>query len=221
LFAHLQQIPDPRRETSTAHPLASLLCIAVCAVICGADSWVAIAAWGEARKSWLSTFLDLPHGIPSHDTFARVFAILSPSAFGAAFLAWMQETVTLSQGAVVAIDGKTLRGSRCQSKQHPALHLVSAFAAANGVVLGQLKTNEKSNEITAIPALLEQLTLSKCLVTVDAMGCQKAIAATIVAKGADYLLAVKDNQPTLREIVEESVTWGRERGVEALEGSSA
>lgn len=221
LFAYLQVIPDPRREASTAHPLASLLVVAVCAVICGADSWVAMAAWGRARKPWLTSFLDLPHGIPSHDTFSRVFSLLNPSAFSAAFLAWMQEAVTMSQGAVVAIDGKTLRGSRCKSTQQAAIHLVSAFATANGVVLGQRKTEDKSNEITAIPALLELLALHGCLVTVDAMGCQKAIAAAIVGKEADYLLAVKDNQPALREVVEESVAWGREHGVEALEGSYA
>ena len=140
LFSCLQQIPDPRRDASTAHPLPSLLFIAVCAVICGADGYVAIATWGEAQKDWLTSILDLPNGIPSHDTFARVFSLLSPEAFGAAFRIWMQETASLSQGAVVAIDGKTLCGSRCKSTEQAAIHMVSAFASANGVVLGQLKT---------------------------------------------------------------------------------
>ncbi len=195
--------------------------IAICAVLGGADDWVTIARWGEAKEDWLRTFLDLPHGIPSHDTFARVFSLLDPDAFARAFFAWMHDAAHLSDGTVIAIDGKTLRGSRGVKAGRAPIHLVSAFAAANGVVLGQLKTDTKSNEITTIPALLEMLHLRGCLVTLDAMGCQKAIVAKIIEGEADYLVSVKDNQPTLRAIVNEEMEWVRREGVEKVGGSSA
>ena len=221
LFSHLETLPDPRRANSVDHPLPSVLFIAVAAVICGADGWTAIAEWGKAKESWLSTFLDLPHGIPSHDTFRRVFSVLSPVRFSEAFQAWMAAVVVLTKGAVVAIDGKSLRRSRCAAEGLAALHIVSAFAADNGVVLGQVKTDAKSNEITAIPELLALLDVSGCLVTLDAMGCQKAIAAQIVDQGGDYLIAVKGNQPTLQEITEETVSWGMAEGIAEVGGSYA
>ena len=221
LFSHLLTIHDPRRSASVEHPLSSILFIAVCGVICGADSWVEIEEWGKAKASWLSDFLELPHGIPSHDTFLRVFSLLDPQQFSLAFIAWMQEITTLTEGAVVAIDGKSVRRSRCRSTHSPAIHMVSAFAAENGVVLGQVKTEEKSNEITAIPALLDLLALRGCLVTVDAMGCQKAIVEKIREKEGDYLIQVKGNQPTLHDIVQETLELGLSEGVEELGGSSA
>lgn len=221
LFTHLLTITDPRRDASTDHPLKSILFISVCAVICGADGWTGVAQWGESKKPWLSTFLDLPFGIPSHDTFRRVFSILNPNQFATAFQTWMADAAKLTEGAVIPIDGKTLRRSLSKAGDQSAIHMVSAFAAENGVVLGQVKTEEKSNEITAIPELLKLLTLKGCLVTIDAMGCQKTIAAQIHQQGGDYLLAVKGNQPTLEEIVEESVELGLEDGVEEYGGSYA
>ena len=221
LMGYLSILPDPRRLASTAHPLSSLLFMAVCAVLSGADDWVTIARWAEAKEDWLLTFLDLPHGIPSHDTFARVFSLLDPDVFARAFFAWMNDASHLSDGAVIAIDGKTLRGSRGATTGRAPIHLVSAFAAANGVVLGQLKTDSKSNEITTIPALLDMLRLRGCLVTLDAMGCQKAIVAKIVEGEADYLVSVKDNQPTLRAIAEEEMEWVGREGVEVVGGSYA
>ncbi|MFT5684787.1 MAG: putative transposase YbfD/YdcC [Myxococcota bacterium] len=170
-----------------------MLFIAVCAVICGADTWKGMAKWGEAKKAWLSTFLALPHGIPSHDTFRRVFMLLSPDAFATTFAEWMKDAVTLVAGTIVALDGKCLRRSRCKADGKAAIHMVSTFAAQNHVVIGQVKTEEKSNEITAIPQLLKLLALEGCLVTLDAMGCQKAIAAAIQEQGADYLISVKGN----------------------------
>jgi predicted transposase YbfD/YdcC len=158
---------------------------------------VAVAAFGQRKRAFLARFLELPNGIPSHDTFGRVFAALDPAAFETCFLAWVQATVRATAGQVVAIDGKTLRRSHDRAAGKGPLHLVSAWAAANHVVLGQVATDEKSNEITAIPALLEALALAGCIVTIDAMGCQKEIAQTIRKRRADYVLALKDNHPLL------------------------
>jgi len=175
--------------------------VALCAVVCGADSWVEVERFGRAKEAWLRSFLDLPNGIPAHDTFGRVFAALDPAAFEAAFLGWVRALAAATAGEVVAVDGKTLRRSHDRAAGKDALHLVSAWAAANRLVLGQVATGDKSNEITAIPALLAALALDGCVVTIDAMGCQAAIARQIVAQGADYVLALKDNQPTLHELV--------------------
>jgi predicted transposase YbfD/YdcC len=166
-------------------------------VICGADSFCAIETFGRARESWLRTFLGLRHGIPTHDTIGRVLAALDPQALGEAFRQWVAAVARLTQGEVVAIDGKTLRRSFLEAGSSVFVHMVSAWATNNGVVLGQVKTEEKSNEITAIPRLLKLLNIKGCLVTIDAMGCQKQISADIQEAGANYLLAVKDNQPTL------------------------
>jgi predicted transposase YbfD/YdcC len=197
ILEYFASVADPRVERSQLHPLASVLVLALCAVVCGADSFVAIEHFGKARAPWLKTFLDLPNGIPSHDTIGRVFAMIDPKALEEAFRRWVAAVATLTKGEVVAIDGKTLRRSFQKANRTAFVHMVSAWAAGNRMVLGQVKTDDKSNEITAIPRLLELLQLKGCLVTIDAMGCQKEIATCIVDREADYLLGVKDNQPTL------------------------
>lgn len=199
LRTHFGALADPRVERAKRHELLDILTIAVCGVLCGADSWVEIEAFGNAKLTWLRSFLALPNGIPSHDTFGRVFAALDPTAFETAFLGWVQSVAAVTKGQVIAIDGKTLRRSHDRANGGSPLHLVSAWAGANGVVLGHVATDEKSNEITAIPALLDVLALSGCIVTIDAMGCHKAIATKIVAGKADYVLALKDNHPTLHQ----------------------
>jgi len=196
IMRYFAAIPDPRIERSRLHPLASMLVLSLIAVICGADSFVAIEEFGKAKEVWLKTFLSLPNGVPSHDTLGRVFAILNPTALEGAFRGWMTAVAKLTNGGVVALDGKTLRHSFREAGSG-FIHMVSAWSVQNRVVLGQVKTEEKSNEITAIPRLLDLLQLKDCLVTIDAMGCQKDIATKIVDTEADYLLAVKDNQPTL------------------------
>jgi predicted transposase YbfD/YdcC len=196
---HFAAIKDPRREHGKLHRLTDILAIALCAVLAGADSWQQIEIFGNAKEGWLSGFLALPNGIPSHDTFRRVFCALNPRAFEDAFVSWMNAACGTCGLQRIHIDGKTLRGSRRNTKGGlcPALHLVSAWAGANHLTLGQVAVAGKSNEITAIPALLELLDLKGCIVTIDAMGCQKEIAEQIVAAGGDYVLQVKENQPTL------------------------
>jgi predicted transposase YbfD/YdcC len=174
-----------------------MIAIALCAVICGAESWEDVAEYGRQKEPWLKTFLRLPHGIPSHDTFNRVFRLLRPDHFQACFARWMQALVETTDGRIVAIDGKTLRHSFDRAAGKSALHLISAWAVANGVSLGQRAVDGKSNEITAVPELLKLLELEGAIVTLDAMGCQREIAVCIRQKGADYVLAVKDNQPRL------------------------
>ncbi len=199
VMEYLSTITDPRKDRTRLHSLRDILVLSLCAIICGADGFVAIEEFGRLKESWLRTFLDLPNGIPSHDTIGRVFALLDPKALEAAFRAWTQAVAQLTKGEVVAIDGKTLRRSFRKAGSGVFVHMVSAWATRNRVVLGQVKTEEKSNEITAIPELLRLLSIKGCIVTIDAMGCQRDIAATIVQGGADYCLAVKDNQPKLRE----------------------
>ena len=194
---HFATLTDPRVERTKEHHLLDILTIALCAIISGADEWVAMEAYGKAKREWLATFLDLPNGIPSHDTFGRVFAALDPDQFQACFLAWVQSAVLLTEGAVIACDGKTVRRSHDRGAGKAAVHMVSAWASANRLVLGQIAVEEKSNEITAIPALLNLLLLKGCIVTIDAMGCQTAIAQTIIAREADYVLALKENHDTL------------------------
>jgi predicted transposase YbfD/YdcC len=201
IVEYFASVPDPRVERSQLHPLASVLVLSLCAVVSGANSFVGIEYFGKAREAWLRTFLDLPNGIPSHDTLGRIFAMLDPQALERAFREWVAAIATLTKGEVVAIDGKTLRRSFQKAGSGAFVHMVSAWAAGNQMVLGQVKTDEKSNEITAIPRLLELLQLTGCLVTIDAMGCQKDIAKKIVDSKADYMLAVKDNQPTLAAAV--------------------
>lgn len=180
--------------------LADMFVIAVCAVICGADNWKAVSTFGKAKRKWFKTFLGLPHGIPSHYTFDRVFSALRPESLDRCFSEWIQALGRGGKG-LVAIDGKTLRGSFDRAGRRAAIHMVSAWASANELVLGQLATAAKSNEITAIPRLLELLDLEGATVTIDAEGCQKEIARKITEQGADYVLALKANHPTLHEEV--------------------
>lgn len=201
IIDHFASLPDPRVDRTKAHGLTDILTIAICAVIGGANDWVAVEEFGQSKLEWFRKFLPLANGIPSHDTFGRVFAALDPEAFGRCFLSWVQSLAARSQGQVVAIDGKSLRRSFDQASSKAAIHLVSAWASANHLVLGQVKTEAKSNEITAIPKLLELLEVYGCIVTIDAMGCQKAIAAQIIDQGADYVLALKGNQGTAYEEV--------------------
>jgi hypothetical protein len=199
-FAELQ---DPRVERTREHLLEEILLIAIAAVLSGADSWNEIEDYGQAKAEWFKTFLKLPGGIPSHDTFNRVIAALDPEELEKGFVAWVSSIAKLTAGEVVSIDGKALRGTRERGKS-ALVHMVSAWANSNNLVLGQRKVEEKSNEITAIPKLLDALELSGTVVTIDAMGCQRAIAEKIVAKKADYVLAVKENQGQLLEGVRDS-----------------
>ncbi len=198
-----QDLPDPRVQGRCDHKLIDVIMIAVCGVICGAESWMGVETFGKAKRSWLQQFLELPNGIPSHDTFGRVFASLDAEAFQQGFTRWVEAVFRVTQGQVIAIDGKTLRGSHNRSIGKEAIHMVSAWASENGLVLGQRKVEAKSNEITAIPELLRLLDVSGCLVTIDAMGCQTKIAQAIRDAKADYLLRVKDNQASLHQDLED------------------
>ena len=186
------------RDSNKRHKLIDIITIALCAAICGADTWEDIEEFGDTKKEWFERFLELPHAIPGHDTFARVFASMNSKEFQQAFLGWVEAVQTVTK-RIVAIDGKTLR--RSHEKNKSPLHLVSAWAHENKMVLGQVKTREKSNEITAIPELLSVLELGGCIVTIDAMGCPKEIVKTIIGKGADYVLGLKGNQGTLHDDV--------------------
>jgi predicted transposase YbfD/YdcC len=199
---HFAKLTDPRKFHSPPHLLLDIVTIAICAVICGADDWVAIETFGKAKAVWLQKFLRLPNGIPSHDTFGQVFADLDPTQFQQCFVSWVTTISRLTVGEVVALDGKTLRRSHDKGAGKAAIHMVSAWASQNRVVLGQVKVDDKSNEITAIPALLRVLALQGCIVTLDAMGCQTEIAAQIIEQEADYLLALKANHGRLYQEVE-------------------
>ena len=201
IISHFSSIKDPRIERQKRHKLIDIFVIAISAVICGANDWAAIELFGKSKKAWFKKFLELPHGIPSHDTFGRVFARLLPQEIKRCFLSWVEAVANITEGEIIPIDGKTLRRSYCNEEGKAAIHMVSAWAAQNNLVLGQVKTAEKSNEITAIPKLLNILEITGCIVTIDAMGCQKEIASTILQKGADYVLALKENQRTLYEDV--------------------
>lgn len=198
LTEYFADLDDPRRVNSIDYPLHEIIILTICAVICAADGFTSIASFGEAKKDWLGQFLELDNGIPSHDTIGRLFGLLDPEAFEACFSRWVEAACEHIDGEVVAIDGKTLRRSYDRSSNKAALHMVSAWASENGLALGQVKTSGKSNKITAIPELLEVLNVSGCIVTIDAMGCQKAIAEAITDAGADYVLALKGNQGELR-----------------------
>ena len=194
-------LPDPRVVGRTWHKLLDILFLTLCAVMSGMDDWEAIEEWGNARLDWLRRFVPLANGIPSHDTLERVFAALDSMQFEACFVRWMNTLCPSLAGQVVAIDGKTARGARSRRSGQAALHMVSAFVCGRGITLGQWKTDAKSNEITAIPELIEALELKGATVTLDAMGCQKAIAQAVVDKGADYVFGLKGNQGTLHEQV--------------------
>jgi len=205
LVAALAAVPDPRRQCKNLrHPLVDVLVVGFCGVLCGCEDFVELETFGRKKADFFRRFLELPEGIPSHDTFRRVFQAVCPEALQRCLLQWLQgvrQAAPAAAGAVVAIDGKTLRRTFDRARGLGALHLVSAWATANGLTLGQVAVDAKSNEITAIPQLIALLDLKDCVVTIDAAGCQKEIAAQIVAKEADYVLALKANQPTLYQQV--------------------
>lgn len=211
---------DPRVERTKLHQLLDIITIAICAVICGGDDWVEIETFGNEKRPFFDKFLLLPNGIPSHDTFGRVFARINPEQFQACFLEWVQDLVSASGNqlkGVVAIDGKTLCGSRDTASGKGAIQMVSAWARSNSMVLGQVKVDDKSNEITAIPVLLKLFDLTGCTVTIDAMGCQREIAQVITEAGADYVLALKGNQSTMHQDVIVMVQEGLATGLKFRE----
>src|SRR6516165_6314911 len=222
ILDHFADLPDPRREQGRIHRLDEIVFIATCAVLCGADSWEQIADYAHSKIDWLKTFLTLPGGVPSHDTFRRVFCLLDPLAFQQCFYAWI--TALMQRRGLtpiasdppdlrpIAIDGKARRGSARRTVGRSALHVVSAWAVENRLTLGQVATDAESNEITAIPELLELLDLRGAVVTIDAMGCQKEIAADIIDGGGEYALAVKENQPHLYEDIERAFEEVLDRG---------
>lgn len=201
LAEHFAELEDPRVERTRVHPLINIVLIGLCAVICGAQSFTQMEQFGKAKRQWLSKFLDLSRGIPSHDTFNKVFARLKPEQFEKCLLSWISALHEATEGGIIAIDGKTLRGSYNPRDGKAAIHMVSAWATANHLSLASRVVDEKSNEIPAIPPLLEMLELRGALVTLDAMGCQKEIAGKIRQGGGHYVLQVKENQPTLYEEV--------------------
>lgn len=202
LFEHFSVIKDPRQIWKINHTLSDILLLTVCGVISGCEGWEEIEYFGVDHLDWLKKYGDFNCGIPVHDTIARVISQINPKQFQRCFIDWMASCHDKTEGEIIAIDGKTVRGSYDKSARRGAIHMVSAFSAANEVSLGQVKTEEKSNEITAIPELLKLLEIKGCLITLDAMGCQREIAQTIVERGADYLLAVKGNQKRLKAALE-------------------
>jgi predicted transposase YbfD/YdcC len=212
IMEHFAEVSDPRIERNKLHDLHEIMVIAICAVICGADTWEDVEAFGRAKEAWLKTMLKLENGIPSHDTFGRVFARLDPEQFQASFCEWVGAISQVTEGEVVAIDGKQLRRSHDKRLGKKAIYMVSAWASANALVLGQRKVDAKSNEIRAIPKLLDLLALSGCIVTIDAMGCQTEIAQKIIQQDADYILALKENQGNLYEDTAELFAYGAETG---------
>ena len=214
------ELDDPRIDRSKRHTLLDIITIALCGIICGADSWVDIELFGKCKEDWFRTFLELPNGIPSHDTFGDVFARLDPEqfqrCFQRCFMEWVQAVAQVTQGEVVAIDGKTVRRSHDRTLGKKAIHMVNVWASSNGLALGQTKVDEKSNEITAIPKLLQLVELSGCIVTIDAMGCQKEIAREIIEAQADYLLAVKENQGRLYQDIRDLFEGAEEYDFESV-----
>ena len=217
LLDHISIIRDPRQQWKIEHKLTDIIFLSIVAVIGGADGWEEIQDFGEDHLDWLKQYGDFENGIPVHDTIARVMGMISAKQMQKCFAMWMDDCHQATEGDVIAIDGKTLRGTYNKGRRQGAIHMVSAFSAANQVVLGQVKTSEKSNEITAIPELLKLLDIRGCLITIDAMGCQRDIAKTIVDKGADYLLAVKGNQKRLEKAFND---YFRMEMLQSFEGSS-
>jgi predicted transposase YbfD/YdcC len=203
IVEHFSDIKDIRIERRKKHKLIDIITISICAVVCGADGWEDIEMYGSARKKWLEKFLELPNGIPSHDTFARVFSQISPEEFNKSFLSWVKGISKITAGEIIAFDGKQSRNSGDEKNGRGVINTVSAWAASNRLVLGQTKVEGKSNEITALPKLIDVLDLAGCIVTIDAIGCQQEIVKRIVKKQADYVIAVKKNQPNLYKQVEQ------------------
>jgi len=212
LLEHFADLTDPRVERTKLHQLLDILVMAMCATICGAEGWEDFAEFGQAKREWFETFLELPNGIPSPDTFRRVLQRLDPREFEACFVRWVQSVNKIASGQLVALDGKQLRGSRDVAADLSAIHMVSAWACENRLVLGQVKVDKKSNEITALPELLRALALTGCIVTIDAMGCQTKIAEQIIEGEADYVLALKGNQGTLHEDIVSYFGWAEKTG---------
>ena len=213
---HFDGIEDPRVEGRCDHKLSDMIAIAVVAVVCGANSWSEIETVGKAKEEWFGQYLELPNGIPSHDTFGRVFGLLEAEAFEAGFASWVEASFQRSAGQVVAIDGKKARGSQQRGIGIEAIHLIRAWASEDRLVLGQHKVAEGTNEISTIPDLLQMLNLTESVVTIDAIGCQKKIAQTILDRKADYVLAVKDNQATLRQDLEDWFVHARQVNFEGM-----
>jgi predicted transposase YbfD/YdcC len=214
---HFGNLQDPRALHSVLHKLLDILVITICAVICGADNFVEIAEYGKEKEEWLKTFLELANGIPSVDTFERLFARLNPEALQRCFISWMEAVHECTDGEIINVDGKTLRAAKEAGNKKSLIHMVSVWSASQHLVLGQKKVGEKSNEITAIPALLEMLMIRDCIVSIDAMGCQTEIAKTIIEQGADYVLALKGNQANLHNDVRELFTSARAQNFKNIE----
>lgn len=217
ILERFADLPDPRVERTRLHRLQDIVTIAICAVICGAEGWTDMELFGKSKESWFKTFLELPNGIPSHDTFGRVISALDPDAFERCFQAWIQALASSSAGKIIAIDGKSLRHSFDRASNKAAIHMISAWATANHLVFGQIITDAKSNEITAIPLLLGMLDLTDSTVSIDAMGCQKDIAQTIINGGGDYVFGLKANQGTLHEEVKLFLDDAIERGFKEMQ----
>lgn len=200
-FSHFSVLPDPRIDHTKKHMLIDILFISVCTIICGGETYTDMEEFGKAKEGWLRKYLELPGGIPSHDTFRRVFSLLDPEAFSKCFISWTQAIHKATKGNIIALDGKTIRHSFDTLTGQAALHVVSAWATEAGIALGQMKVDSKSNEITAIPKLLDLLDIKGCIVTMDAMGCQKEIAEQIIKKGGDYVICLKGNQESLHDEV--------------------
>lgn len=218
---HFEGLEDPRKGNARQHIFVEILIIAICAVICGADGWNDIELFGKNKKEWLKSFLELPKGIPSHDTFGRVFAQIKPEEFQKRFIEWVEAVEKLTEGQVIAIDGKKLRRSLDENTGKAAIYIVSAWATQNQLVLGQRKVAAKSNEITAIPELLQLLEITGCIVTIDAIGTQTEIAQTIIENGGDYLLSVKENQGHLFDDIQYLFELDAAQGFEQVEHTYA
>jgi predicted transposase YbfD/YdcC len=201
VFTHFQELKDPRIERNKRHRLDNILFMTLCAVICGADNWVMIQMYCEAKRAWFEEVLDIPNGIPSHDTFGNVFAAIDQQVFAQCFVNWMRAVTSLTKGSVIALDGKSLRATRESGKACSAVHMVSAWACENKLVLGQQVVDKKSNEIKALPSLLASLDIAGCVITIDAMGCQTDIAEQIIEQNGDYVLSLKGNQSSLLDDV--------------------
>jgi predicted transposase YbfD/YdcC len=214
---HFGELKDPRAAHSIEHKLIDILIITICATLCGANDWEAIAEYGQTKQNWLKTWLELPNGIPSPDTFSRLFARINPGELQKCFMGWMEAVTQVTAGELLNIDGKTLRGAKEAGNAKSLIHMVSVWSASQHLVLGQTKVSEKSNEITAIPPLLELLAIRGCLVSIDAMGCQTEIAKTIIEQGADYVLALKGNQGDLHDDVAQLFSSARKQDFRNIE----